>query len=59
MLTLVCQVIALACFFIGWMAWAVPAAPRHSLNWTTGGFFWLLLSWMLGGAAFALHTVGH
>lgn len=57
-LVLLCQVIALACFFIGWLSWTVPGPPRRAWNWTTGGFFWLLLSFMLGGASIALHTVG-
>ena len=57
-LVLILQVIALVCFFIGWMAWQVPGPPRRAFNWTTGGFFWLLLSLMIGGFGIALHTVG-
>jgi hypothetical protein len=55
-ITLILQVIALACFFIGWMNWSVPKS--HPLAWMCGGFFWLLLSFMLGHFALGLHAVG-
>jgi hypothetical protein len=57
-LTLILQVISLACFFISWMGWTIPAPPRRAWYWFAGGFFWLLLSWMLSGFAVSLHVVG-
>jgi hypothetical protein len=32
------------------MSWTIPGPPHRAWNWTTGGFFWLLLSFMLVGA---------
>jgi hypothetical protein len=57
-LALILQVCALVCFFIGWMSWQIPAAPRRALTWWVGGLFFLLLSFMLGGATFWLHPIG-
>jgi hypothetical protein len=51
---LLLQLIAAACFFISWMAWQLPKS--RPLYWLAGGFFWLLLSFMLGGFAVALHS---
>jgi len=53
-MTLICQLIALACFFIGFMNWQLP--KQHPLNWMVGGFFFLLLGAMVGGASVWFHT---
>lgn len=55
-LKLILQIAALVCFFISWMAWSLPKS--RPWYWLAGGFFFLLLSWMLGGFAAELHTVG-
>jgi len=52
-LPLALQIAALVCFAISFF----NALPRY--NWMVGGFFCLLLSWMVGpGAHIPLHTVG-
>lgn len=56
-IVLICQIIALACFFISWMAWTIPAPPRRAWYWLAGGFFWLLLSFMIGHVSLDLHPV--
>jgi hypothetical protein len=55
-LKLLLQIIALACFFISWMAWSVP--KTRPLYWLAGGFFWLLLSFMLSGFEASVHAAG-
>jgi len=57
-LTLVLQIIAAVCFFIGWVNWQLPSSPRPAWNWMCGGFFWLLLSFMVAGFDVAIHAVG-
>ena len=32
-LVLVCQILALVCFFIGWMSWIIPTPPRRAWAW--------------------------
>ncbi len=54
-LALVLQLVALACFFIGWMGWSLP--KDKPLVWWVGGLFWLLLSFMLSGVWVSVHPI--
>jgi len=56
-LTLLFQIFAAVSFFIGWMNWQIPKPPHPAWNWTTGGFFWLLVSFMVTGVVAYVHTV--
>jgi hypothetical protein len=57
-LPFLCQLAALVCFFIGFMSWSIPKAPRHPLTWWVGGLFFLTLSFMIGGGN-GLHALNH